>query len=254
MTKDPDIPDAYVSARDLPSIAEMIKTLDGMGLLTRVVARSQRPEILRLKKQIEDHVEAVDGFYAVLGSRHWILHESLGLDLVRDVAALPPDEAEERLLAHYRDPEALARMIRLVRNHSAMRPRNHLLERAERDFAERRYYSAILVLLAAMDGFVNDLDPQQRRGLHARTPDEMAAWDSVVGHHMGLANAHQTFVKGFYKTSDAEVYELYRNGIVHGMLTNFDNEIVAAKAWNRLFAVGIRQPAWRRRGSPSSPR
>lgn len=66
----------------------------------------------------------------------------------------------------------------------------------------------------------------------------MVAWDSVVGHHMGLANAHQTFIKGFYKTSDEEVHELFRNGIVHGMLTNFDNELVAAKAWNRLFAVG----------------
>jgi hypothetical protein len=55
---------------------------------------------------------------------------------------------------------------------------------------------------------------------------------------MSLANAHQTFIKGFYKTSDEEVHELYRNGIVHGMLPKFDNELVAAKAWNRLFAVG----------------
>lgn len=216
----------------------MIETLDGMGVLTRVVARRLRPEVQRLKQQIEEYVAAVDGFYAVLGSRHWILHESLGLDLAREVMALSPDEAEQKLVGHYRDPEALRSMIRRVRNHPAMRPRNQLLERAEADFLERRYYSTVLLLLAVMDGFVNDVDQEQRRGLHTRTPDEMVAWDSVVGHHMGLANAHQTFIKGFYKTSEEEVHELYRNGIVHGMLTNFDNELVAAKAWNRLFAVG----------------
>jgi hypothetical protein len=216
----------------------MIRMLDGMGVLTMVIARRLRPEIRRLKQQIEEYVEAVDGFYAVLGSRHWILHESLGLDLAREVMTLPPAQAEQKLVEHYRDPEALRPMIRRVRNHPAMRPRNHLLKRAENDFLERRYYSTVLLLLTVMDGFVNDIDQQQRRGLHTRTPDEMAAWDSVVGHHMALANAHQTFIKGFYKTSDEEVHDLYRNGIVHGMLTNFDNELVAAKAWNRLFAVG----------------
>ena len=65
----------------------------------------------------------------------------------------------------------------------------------------------------------------------------MVAWDSVVGHHMGLTHAHVSFTKTFRKTSSAPVTELYRHGIVHGMLTNFDNDIVAAKAWNRLFAV-----------------
>jgi hypothetical protein len=94
----------------------------------------------------------------------------------------------------------------------------------------------VLVLLTVCDGFVNDIEVP-RRGLHARSADEMAAWDSVVGHHMGLSHAHSTFVKGFYKTSDEEVTELYRNGIVHGMLTNYGNVIVATKAWNRLFAV-----------------
>ena len=73
--------------------------------------------------------------------------------------------------------------------------------------------------------------------LHARDPDEMVAWDSVVGHHLGLAHAHTSFTKSFKKTSTDEVRELYRHGIVHGMLVNYDNEYVGAKAWNRLCAV-----------------
>jgi hypothetical protein len=35
----------------------------------------------------------------------------------------------------------------------------------------------------------------------------------------------------------AILYELYRNGIIHGTLLNYDNDVVATRAWNRLFAV-----------------
>jgi len=101
-----------------------------------------------------------------------------------------------------------------------------------------------------MDGFVNDVERDQRRGLHARDTDEMTAWDSVVGHHMGLAHAHATFIKGFRKTSDEEIFELYRNGIVHGMLVNYDNVVVATKAWNRLFAVADWADSRRKQAEP----
>lgn len=57
MTRDPDSsPEGYGSARDLPSVAEMIRMLDGMGVLTRFVARRLRPEVRRLKQQIEEYV------------------------------------------------------------------------------------------------------------------------------------------------------------------------------------------------------
>jgi hypothetical protein len=78
---------------------------------------------------------------------------------------------------------------------------------------------------------VNDVETADRRGLHAREAGEMVAWDSLVGHHMGLAHAHQTFTKTFRRISTEEVRELYRNGIVHGTLVNYDNDFVSAKAW-----------------------
>jgi hypothetical protein len=112
-----------------------------------------------------------------------------------------------------------------------------LIELAEADYHEGRFYSTVQTLLGVMDGFVNDVEPQVRRGLHARDADDMTAWDSVVGHHLGLKHAHATFTKTFHKISTDEVHDLYRNGIVHGMLVNFNNDVVASKAWNRLFAV-----------------
>jgi hypothetical protein len=130
----------------------------------------------------------------------------------------------------------------------------HLLERAETDIHAGRYYAAVQVLLSVMDGFVNDLDPGERRGLHARDTDELQAWDSVVGHHLGLAHAHESFSRAFKKRSDEPITELYRNGIVHGMLTNYDNDVVAAKAWNRLFAVADWASSRAKQARPPKPR
>ena len=53
----------------------------------------------------------------------------------------------------------------------------------------------------------------------------------------GCRSTHATFTKSSKARSDEPVYELHRNGLVHGMLTNYNNLVVATKAWNRLFAV-----------------
>ena len=65
----------------------------------------------------------------------------------------------------------------------------------------------------------------------------MSAWDKAAGHHQGLANAHRTWTKRVSKLDSSEQFELRRHGLVHGMLPNFDNPVIATKAWNLLFAV-----------------
>jgi hypothetical protein len=47
----------------------------------------------------------------------------------------------------------------------------------------------------------------------------------------------EVFQRGFRKLHTDEVVELYRHGIVHGMVVNYGNVVVATKAWNYLFAV-----------------
>lgn len=73
--------------------------------------------------------------------------------------------------------------------------------------------------------------------LAARDAEKMVAWDSVTGHHLGLTNALTPFLKTIKKRVDDEVFELHRQGIVHGSVTDFNNAVVATKAWNLLFAV-----------------
>ncbi len=242
----------YGSADDLPSVLEMRELLRGAKALTRVFARKHRTQFLQVEAQLNALTKLVDDFYALLGPRHWIFPGSLSTEALTSVVELPVDDAERALIDLYKDPETLHFSIMRLHHFPQLQARHLLIERAREDYEAGRYYSTVLVLLAVMDGFVNDVD-NSHRGLHTRSDDEMHAWDSAVGHHQGLAAAHRTFTKSFSKTSDAEVFELYRNGIVHGVLLNFDNDVVATKAWNRLFAVADWATARENEAKPVEP-
>jgi hypothetical protein len=246
-------PGPYRSALDLPSVVEMLEQIRGAKPLTRLVARKHRAEVLRIEGEVRHIAGLVDSFYALLGDRHWVFHDSMNTEVIESVVQLGADDAELGVIQLYETPDALESMIRALTRFPQLRARMDLIDRAAEDYREGRHYSTVLVLLTVMDGFVNDLEPAQRRGLHAREANEMAGWDTVVGHHLGLSHAHATFVRRFTKTSDEEVHELYRNGIVHGMLTNYDNVVVATKAWNRLFAVSDWAKSLERQALPPAP-
>jgi hypothetical protein len=231
----------------------MREQIRGMKTLTRFVARDQRQTIIDLEGQLNELIRQVDNFYLLLGPRHWIYHDLMNTDKVAEAIRNPAAKAERALIEYYKS-DGVSLMARTLRGLPQMAPRMPLVERAQRDYKAGRYYSTVMVLIAAMDGLVNDVDTAQRRGLHARDENEMSAWDSVVGHHLGLAKAHRTFTKTFAKTSDEEVHELYRNGIVHGTLINFDNDVVATKAWNRLFAVADWAKGVEKQVAPTEPK
>lgn len=177
---------------------------------------------------------------------------NLNTEKIQGILNLPADQAERAFIEIYKDPGTLDFMVRMLMRFSGLRARMRLIESAREDYATGRHYSTVLVLLAVMDGFVNDFDVTHR-GLHTRAEEEMVAWDSIVGHHLGLTNAHRTFTKSFSRTSAEEVHELYRNGIMHGNLVNFNNDIVATKAWNRLFAVADWATSRQKQSKPEEP-
>lgn len=238
MTNPKQTPETFGTANDLPTVREMRTQLRGFQALRFLMKPDQKVELKGLESQIDEIVGVVDGFYQLLGTRNWIFHDDLNLPAMREVIAAEDSEvAEQELIRYYRDRDAmkfpLLRLGRLV----AIRPRLDLVEKAYEDYQAGRYYATVLLLIAVMDGTVNDIEQSQRRGLHARDAEEMIAWDSVTAHHLGLKHAHATFTRSFRKTTTDEVTELYRNGIVHGTVVNFDNVVVATKAINRLFAV-----------------
>lgn len=224
---------------DMPSVVEMSQQLAAMRTVTRFVARKHRHEFLALEAQLQQMMGTVDRFYMVLGPKNWILHDSLNFSAVEKfLQGCSPEEAEEQMVALHASVVDRSSLLSMrLRHYRGFRSRAHQIERAIEHFAAKQYDSCVLTLIAVVDGFVNDFDPADRKGLHAREPDSMVAWDSVVGHHMGLTNVLKTFTKSFKKRVDDEVSEVYRNGIMHGMITRFDNPVVAAKAFNLLAAV-----------------
>lgn len=218
----------------------MDQQLKALRLLGFLFPPAKRQEVRDLPKQLERLTRTVDSFYSLLGARHWVFHQDLSIDDMAgliDTHASDPEGGEQSLIRWYAQQGRIRDLARRLGGLPDLRAREQVITFAVDDYEAGRYYAVVQVLLSVMDGFVNDVDKARRRGLHARGPEEMDAWDSVVGHHLGLSAAHATFCRTFKARSDEPVTELHRNGIVHGMLTNYNNEIVATKAWNRLFAV-----------------
>lgn len=238
-TSDKETPTAYGSAADLPSFRDLSDQIVAMKLLTRLVARDQRKALVDLEQQVDRMTRVIDGFYDLLGPRNWIFHDLLSLDKIGELLreAQTPEEAEARLIEIYRDDTSTKWWIMRLGRHEGLRARMLQIERARLHYSAEQFDSCVLQLIAVMDGFVNDFQPVERRGLHARKPHELVAWDNVVGHHMGLTHVMRTFTKSIKRRNDHEVFDLYRHGIVHGSIPHFDNVVVATKAWNMLFAV-----------------
>ncbi len=223
-------------------------------LLGFLLSKEQRAHLKGLQCEYRRIVSIVDSFYDLLGERNWVFSGDLNLTAMEEVTeAGDSDTAESRLIAYYKSASRIEFPLGRLHRFDAMRPRIPLLRKALDDYHEGRFYSTVLVLLSVMDGFVNDFDTSSRKGLHARSEGDMFAWDSVAGHHLGLGHAHSSFLKGFYKTDTTEIVDLQRNGIMHGMLVNFDNETIATKAWNRLFAVADWADSRERQAKPAEP-
>ncbi len=66
------------------------------------------------------------------------------------------------------------------------------------DYQEERYHACVPVVLALLDGLVNELH-EKRRGFFADEVD-ISAWDSVAAHSSGLNVLGGIFKKGRQKT------------------------------------------------------
>ena len=228
----------YGSARDLPSIQALSQQFQMLKLVSWMLPAEQRRDLRAKGEELRRIPELVDGFYRLLGERNWVYTDDLSTVAIEHVIATDDsEEAERRVIAYYQEDGRLDFVVKRLFRFEQMRARLPLIRKALEDYRAGRFYAVVLVLIPVMDGFVNDIETASRRGLHARDPDDMVAWNSVTAHHLGLAHAHRSFVKPFRKTHFDEVTELYRNGILHGTIVNFDNVVVATKAWNRLFAV-----------------
>jgi len=196
-------------------------------------------KIDELEKMAEELAMIPDRFNDLFAARGWILYDFMNVDVAKAAIERAEsgdiDGAEALLVDHY-NPDRLEWCLQMMMGVDAFHPRMRLARLAQIDYSEGRYHSCIPVILALLDGLVNDLH-EQRLGFFAEDV-KLEAWDSIAAHSKGLNVLVRIFQKGRYRTRTEEITLPYRNGILHGMDLGYDNKLVAAKTWAALFATG----------------
>jgi hypothetical protein len=179
-----------------------------------------------------------DRFNDLFASRGWIIYDILSLDVVRSALQKAEsgdiDGAETDLVNHF-SPDTVQEQLQLMISVKAFRPRLPLARKALIDYREERYHACVPVVLALLDGMVNELH-EKRRGFFADGVN-LEAWDSIAAHSKGLNQLVKTMTPMRQNTTTDPITVPYRNGILHGMHLGYDNKIVAAKSWAALFAA-----------------
>src|SRR5688572_4441282 len=126
----------YGSFRDLPTYVDLEKSARDIHAVRFLLKRPIRQKLKDLESEMDRIANVVDGFYVLLGPRHWIFHEQMSLT---EIASLvdedDPEVAERRLIAIYQDDSHLPRWITRLWGFPEMRCRQHLVE------AARAHYS-----------------------------------------------------------------------------------------------------------------
>ncbi len=192
----------------------------------------------KLAKATEELAAIPDRFNNLFSARGWIIYDQMNIEVAKAAIALAeagdPDGAEQALVAYY-TPDTVKWLLRTMNGIQAFQTRMRLAELALIDYQEGRYHASIPVVLALMDGLVNDLH-RPRQGFFASGVD-LEAWDSIAAHSKGLQALSGLLGRGRDKTREEPITIPYRNGILHGMDLCYDNQMVTAKTWAALFAV-----------------
>lgn len=192
-----------------------------------------------IARQTNEFVRIPDRFNNFFADHGWIMYSMMNFEVANE-AVLKAEagnfKAALDLVIRYYDVETVRFQLNRLNSIKAFRPRMALALKALIDYEEKRYHACVPVVLALMDGLVNELH-EDHRGISAGSTN-LEAWDSIAAHSQGLGKLVRILRKGRRKTTTESIILPYRNGILHGTDLGYDNETVAAKTWALLFAVG----------------
>jgi hypothetical protein len=240
--------------RDIPSIQNLLTNLKNMAALKD--AMPVLAPMLKLSGVDTDKIEGAlakvaelehlalelaaipDRFNDLFAERGWIINGSLNLEVAKSAinkAECGEIEEAEGILVDYYNPETVQQYLRFMATIDAFRDRIPLAQKALTDYREERYHACVPVVLALLDGMVNELHETHRNFFADGT--DLEAWDSITAHSRGLGQLVKLMTKSRQTTITEQIRIPYRNGIMHGMDLGYDNKIVAAKTWAALFAA-----------------
>ena len=113
-----------------------------------------------LQKQANQLAHTLDRFNELFAPRGWIAYDLLNTDVAKTAiaAAETGDLVQaENVLVQYYNADQVAVQLNTLWGIKAFRPRLRLAELALADYREGRYHASIPVVLALLDGMVNEL-------------------------------------------------------------------------------------------------
>lgn len=215
--------------------------LELMGSDTDQIDRALK-EIDGLTASVEELITIPDRFNDHFASLGWIMYEEMDIQVAKtalEKADSGDSEGAEAYLIEYYNPETVQHKLRRMKHIEEFRRRMPLAQKALADYREERYHACVPVVLALIDGMVNELHLKARGkklGISAEAVN-LEAWDSVSAHSKGLGQLVRVLMKGRNTTTAQQISIPYRHGIMHGMDLGYDNKRVAAKTWAALFAL-----------------
>ena len=233
-----DIQNLKAAKEALPLLNPLLKQL---GIDTDKIDL-ELAKVEEMGRSAEELASIPDRFNDLFAERGWIIYELLNLEVAK--AAIKKAESgdidgAETDLVNYYDNKIVERNISSMKSVEAFIPRWHLAQKALIDYREARYHACVPVVLALIDGIVNEAHEKGRGmklGFFAENAN-LDAWDSISANSRGLRVLAGIFRKGRKKTTTEQITIPYRNGILHGMDLGYDNKMVAAKAWAALFSI-----------------
>lgn len=179
----------------------------------------------------ENLLSLPDRFNNLFADHGWIIYDTMSVTVaenaIKKAKARDLAGAEEILINYYNKETIQMKILTELNRIKAFKPRKRLIELALDDYVAGRYHASIPVVLALIDGLVNDLHPDHR-GISAEKT-ELKAWDSMAAHSQGLGKLKGILFTGRRKTKTEQITLPYRNGILHGTDLGYDNITVAAK-------------------------
>jgi hypothetical protein len=224
--------------KSLKPFIQLFKPLLNIFGLDKIEDLYSKFNIDELDHQMDEIASLPDRFNKLFSERGWILFDQMDFKTAKSVVSKAESgdvDGAETDLINYFNYETVTSKLETMMAVQAFRARMPLAQKALTDYRESRYHACIPVVLALLDGMINELN-QHQQGFFEKNVN-LEAWDSIAGHSKGLMILVKVLSKERKKTRTEQITIPFRHGILHGMDLGYDNQLVAAKTWAALFAA-----------------
>lgn len=228
-------------------LSNQIKTLSQLGRFLRTFRyfgfraeelRETVDSLMKLNNDIESVIGLPDIFNEYFSMVGWISYESFSSVTANRAIALAKENKfheAEQLIANSFTNEDIETLIESLQQVSKFKCREGLARQAFTQYNLKEYHLCTLLLFTLIDGLTSDIS-HNNRGFFAEDTD-LYAYDSIAGHSSSLKALSKLLSSTRTKTNEEPITIPFRNGIMHGKDLNYNNQLVAIKLWNSLFAI-----------------